>query len=513
MSADVAVLTAANASTTIIPARFVACSRRTFGVAPYLLATSRWTRSARDLLPAMSKLVPRLPSVRGASVSSRQNRQIFHTRVMKTQTASILLFIFVIACGFSTQTRAVVPPPDGGYPNFTTAEGTNALKNLTTGAANTAVGWYSLFSDTDGSFNTATGAGSLLFNTGSSNTAIGAASLLFNIDGSDNTALGAAALLNNTGSGNTAVGSNALVNNNSGSLNTAIGQLALNNNTMGTENTAIGEGALLHNDTGLANTATGTDALISNIDGLQNTANGFQALFNNTSGDQNTAIGYNTLFNNTSGSNNLALGTLAGDSVTTADNVICIGAAGEDVSNSCYVGNIFGSTASGGIAVLVNSSGKLGTSPSSQRFKEQIRPMDKSSEALYALEPVTFRYKKDIDPAGTSQFGLVAEDVEKVNPDLVVRDNEGKPYSVRYDQVNAMLLNEFLKEHKQIQAQQSKIEKEEQKMQLQERTIGELRSTLVQQQKQIQRLTAGLQKVSAHLEMSRNAPNVVRNDR
>jgi trimeric autotransporter adhesin len=359
---------------------------------------------------------------------------------MKPQKLTHILML-IVAIGLLPNAQAVVPPPDGGYPNFTTAEGTNALRNLTTGAGNTGVGWYSLFSDTDGSFNTATGAGSLLFNTGSSNTAIGTASLLFNIDGSDNTALGAAALLNNTGSGNTAVGSNTLLNSTSSFSNTAIGHLALASNTLGSENTATGTGALLHNDTGNANTATGTDALRSNLDGLQNTASGYQALFNNTTGDENTAIGYNTLFNNSSGSNNVALGALAESGVTTTNNVICIGAAGENVSNSCYVGNIFGSTASGGIAVLINSSGKLGTSPSSQRFKEQIRPMDKTSEALYSLEPVTFRYKKDMDPAGTSQFGLVAEEVEKVNRDLVVRDKEGKPYSVRYDQVNAMLLN------------------------------------------------------------------------
>ena len=149
------------------------------------------------------------------------------------------------------------------------------------------------------------------------------------------------------------------------------------------------------------------------------------------------------------GRNNIAIGFEAGSAVSIADNVICIGAGviGDNVDDSCFIGNIATSTSPNGIAVLINSSGKLGTTTSSARFKDEIKPMDKASEALFALKPVAFRYKKDIDPAGTPQLGLVAEDVDKVNPDLVVRDKEGKPYSVRYDQVNAMLLNEFLKEH------------------------------------------------------------------
>src|SRR5882724_549232 len=264
---------------------------------------------------------------------------------MKTRTPPVLITLALICFVLLPNAQAVVPAPDGGYPNFTTAEGQNALFGLTTGAGNTGVGWYSLFSDTTANFNTGVGAGTLVLNTGDSNTAIGAAALLLN--------------------------------------------------TTGTENTALGGGAL----------------------------------------------GTNT------GSNNTAVGLLAGLAVTTASNVICIGTSGNDVSNSCFIGNIFGSTSSNGVAVLVNSNGRLGTMTSSARFKDEIKPIDKASEALFALKPVSFRYKKEIDPARTSQFGLVAEDVEKVNPDLVVRDKEGKPYSVRYDQVNAMLLNEFLKEH------------------------------------------------------------------
>jgi hypothetical protein len=202
----------------------------------------------------------------------------------------------------------------------------------------------------------------------------------------------------------------------------------------------------------------------------------------------NTAIGWEALVSNTAGSGNTAIGQRAGSNVVTADNVICIGAPGANVSDSCYIGNIFGSTSSSGIAVFINANGKLGTSTSSRRFKQEIKPMDQLSEALFALKPVTFCYREEIDPAGTSQFGLVAEDVEKVNPDLIVRDKEGKPYSVRYDQVNAMLLNEFLKAHRRMEEQDKRIE--------------ELTAELKQQAAQIQ-------KVSAQLELSKPAPHAV----
>jgi len=163
----------------------------------------------------------------------------------------------------------------------------------------------------------------------------------------------------------------------------------------------------------------------------------------------------------------------------------------ESVQTATYIAGISGRTASGGAAVFVNSNGKLGTSTSSARFKEEIKPMGEASEAILALKPVTFRYKPEIDPKGIPQFGLVAEEVEKVNPDLVARDKEGKPYSVRYDQVNAMLLNEFLKEHRKNEEQQA---------------------TIARQQKQIEALAAGLQKVSAQLEVIRPAPQTALNN-
>jgi hypothetical protein len=279
----------------------------------------------------------------------------------------------------------------------------------------------------------------------------------------------------------------------------ATGNQALFSNTDGQFNTANGSGALDLNTTGDSNTAIGDSALQSNVDGDNNTAIGDLALSSNT-GSDNTAIGRAALFDNTTGSNNIAIGSSAGSNVVTANNVICIGAglAGADVSDSCYIRNIFGQPG-GSQAVFVDSNGKLGAQVSSRRFKEEIKPMDKASEALFSLKPVSFRYKKDIDPAGTSQFGLVAEDVEKINPDLVIHAKDGKPYTVRYDQVNAMLLNEFLKEHKKV-----------------EQLKSDYQATVAHQQKEIEFLTAQLkeqaaqiQKVSAHVEMSKPAAKVV----
>jgi len=160
-----------------------------------------------------------------------------------------------------------------------------------------------------------------------------------------------------------------------------------------------------------------TGALSSNITGNGNTAVGESALLSNTAGDSNTVIGVEALVANTTGSGNIALGFAAGGNVTTASNVICIGALGNNVDDSCFIGNIFNATSSGGTAVFINSNGRLGTATSSRRFKEKIKPMDSASEALFALKPVAFRYKKEFDPTGTSQLGLVAEDVERVNPD------------------------------------------------------------------------------------------------
>jgi Chaperone of endosialidase len=302
------------------------------------------------------------------------------------------------------------------------------------------------------------------------------------------------------GVGNTAEGQSALFSLTSGTYNTAVGWLSLIFVDTGKFNTAVGAGTLNVN-TADGNTATGAGALVSNFEGNDNTANGAFALYYNSTSGQNTAIGHTALANNTTGSQNTALGQGAGFNQTTGSGNVYIGAgmlgvAGE--SNACYIKSIFSQTSANGIPVLINSNNKLGTTTSSKRFKEDIKSMDTASEALFSLKPVTFRYKKEIDAAGTSQFGLVAEEVEKVNADLVVRDKEGKPYSVRYDQVNAMLLNEFLKEHHTVQELKSAAAKQE--------------ATIARQQKQIDALSAAVQKVSAQLDLSKPAPQTVLNN-
>jgi len=381
---------------------------------------------------------------------------------------SILIPIVIIGIVLLPKTQAVVPPPDGCYPNFTTAEGCNALDSLTTGSGNTAVGWRSLFFNTDGGFNTAVGAGALTFNNGSSNTAVGTAALL----------------LNTTGLSNTAVGTGTLVFNDSGFFNAATGYFALTNNTTGSSNTANGASALFSNTEGASNTAAGDSVLFSNTTGQSNTANGSQALFYNTTGATNTAVGYAALFQNTIGNHNIAVGSGAGYNLTTGSNNIDIGDGGglggesatirigaSGIQTRTFIAAIREVTTGNGdaIPVVIDSAGQLGTASSSGRFKKEIEPMEKASEAILALRPVTFRYKTDTKR--TPQFGLIAEEVAEVNSDLVVRNKNGEIYTVRYDAVNAMLLNEFLKEHRKIEAQQSKIDK-------QETTITELKSII-----------------------------------
>ena len=417
---------------------------------------------------------------------------------------ALTLMAFVLA----QRTQAVNPPPDGGYAGGNTAEGQNALLKLTTGGFNTAVGFLSSSSNTAGAFNTAIGAGTLLANTADNNTATGAGALLGNTTGTNNTANGAFALFSNTtASENTATGASALQNNTTGGTpggsgttevgpNTAIGGEALFSNTTGGANTAVGFQALHAISDKSESTAVGFKALANSIN--NNDAFGYKALGNNTTGFLNTAIGDIALFNNTTGAFNVALGAATGASATTGTNNIYIGFGMSGVvgeSNACYIGSIFGAPAPSGLPVLINFNNKLGTTTSSKRFKEDIKPMDKASEALLALKPVTFRYKKGIDPQGIPQFGLVAEDVEKVDPALVVRDREGKPYGVRYDQVNAMLLNEFLKEHRKVQ----ELEANDAEQQVE---IKALVATVKEQAAQIQ-------KVNAEIAMSKATSNVV----
>jgi len=463
---------------------------------------------------------------------------------MKTPAPTLLIIFSLAGFGFLPNSQAVTPPPDGAYPGGNTAEGHLALASLDTSAGlyNTAVGVYSLLSITDGDFCTALGAGTLFANTAAENTAIGAGALFSNSSGTENAALGTFSLFNNTtGSFNTATGSQVLFVNTTGTENTANGTFALNANTEGSFNTAIGAFALADNTTGSENTAMGVNALFSNTaggntgiganalrantTGFQNTAVGHSALFDNTDGTFNTAIGASALtlntsdgntacgnvalFNNT-GSNNTALGNGAGTNLTTGTNnidsgYIVGGVAGEsntirsgngDINNT-FISGISGTNSPGGVAVFCNSDGKLGVISSSARFKEDIKPMGKASEAILEFKPVSFRYKKEIDPHGITEFGLIAEEVEKVNPDLIIRDQEGKPQTVRYEQVNAMLLNEFLKEHRKVQEQNHKIQQ-------QETTIAQLKKEVEAVVAHSKEQDAKIQIVSAQIDLSRS---------
>jgi hypothetical protein len=358
-----------------------------------------------------------------------------------------------------TPTPAPTPLGEDRGNGNSAAENVDALISLTTGLNNTATGWQSLLSNTEGNDNTATGF-------------------------------------------------QALALNDHGRENTATGFQALGSNTTGNSNTAVGWQALYGNTGGFANTATGFQALVSNTTGGHNTAYGYGALSGNSTGNVNTAIGRDALLNNTIGNNNIALGWQAGQNLTTGSSNIDIGNLGlADEANTIRIGSglqtrtfiagISGTTTDVSITqpVVIDSAGQLGTISSSRRFKNEIKPMDQTSEAVLALKPVTFHYKSDTK--GTPQFGLIAEEVAQINPDLVVRDKNGEIYTVRYEAVNAMLLNEFLKEHRKVE---------------------QLEANAANQQKEIKALTASLkeqaaqiQKVSAQLELNKPEPRTVLN--
>ncbi len=415
-------------------------------------------------------------------------------------------FIFVALTCFALspiahgQDGAVGPAANGN-----TAEGTNALHSLsgkTTGTNNTAMGFDALLSNTNGVANTATGSGALKSNTtGTDNTAVGYQALYSNTSGAPD------ANGNTVGQQNTAVGSQALFSNTTGWPNTALGYQALSNNNIGFFNTGLGYQALFSNTTGVRNCATGNAALMSNTIGTDNTAIGNATLINNVSGSFNTATSRRALSRNT-GSFNIGLGFWAGSNLASGDNNVYIsnlGVAaeantirigtqvaaadflGEEVHaahTATFIAGIFGATTSDTTTttpVVIDMNGNLGTAASSERFKRDVKPMDKSSDVILALKPVTFHYKND--SKDTPQFGLIAEDVAKANPNLVVRDVKGDIYTVRYEAVNAMLLNEFLKEHRKVQ----------------------------ELEKQVEKLTAGFQKVSDELELRKSEPRVVGN--
>ena len=378
--------------------------------------------------------------------------------------------LFTLVCfGLCQQAQSATDTPDPGPLTVSnTADGQGALSSLTTGLYNSAFGFLSVLSVSDANFDTGVGAGALLVDNGGTNTAVGAGALF--------------------------------------------------SNTTGADNNAVGVFALFTNDSGFFDNAVGHGALQSNVDGSQNNALGDLALFSNTSGGTNTAVGDDALFSVTEGSGNTGVGDEAGNGITTGSNNTCIGAGagvGIDIGSdiiaigtpaagifanfgpTCFIGGINEPTGDPGstVAVLIDSNNNLGTSASTRRVKHDIKPMDKASEVILALKPVTFKYNYDVK--NTPCFGLVAEDVAEVDRDLVVLDKEGRPKTVRYEQVNAMLLNEFLKEHKKVEEQQASISQ----------LKGEMQTMVAQLKEQ----AAQIQKVSAQLEVNKPAPQVVAN--
>ena len=367
------------------------------------------------------------------------------------------------------------------------AVGLNALANQTTGASNTATGFQALQSNTTGNLNTATGAGALGANTTAwSNTATGAGSLVSNTIGDGNTAVGASSLsTNTTGGENTAVGHTALYSNSTGSWNTAVGGSAmfystgnfnsatgfgaLRWNTAGSRNTATGYNALTANTTGDSNTAMGTQALGLGTTGCCNTGMGESALGNNTIGYANIAAGFEALYQLTTGYNNTALGSFSGFNLTNGNYNVHIanqGTAldtnliriGDTNQTKTFISGIRGVTTGNAdsIPVMIDSNGQLGTTSSSRRVKTGIRDMRDTTGTIMSLHPVEFRYTAH-GPDGPVQFGLIAEEVAAVAPELTTRKPDGEIETVYYDKVNAMLLNEVQKQHRVIESQQELV--------------------------------------------------------
>jgi hypothetical protein len=415
---------------------------------------------------------------------------------------ALLLIPLVLACfGLSPMAQAVLPEGDLG--NGNTVEGSGALQNLSTGIHNNAFGNQTLNLNTTGSYNSATGSQALKANTGDNNTAMGFQSLVINTTGDDNTAYGWRALFHNTiGNGNVAVGREAL------SQNTDAGDNSVNG-----ANTAVGFRALQFATTsggvpGDANTGVGWLALQSNTIGQANTGIGSLALQAMIIGQRNSGFGRRAMEFAT-GNDNTGVGWRAGDNVTTASGVICIGSStnGQNDNNTTYIGNV-GSTIqpfSAGVVDFVTvrlSDNRLGHTASSRRYKEDIQSMDKASEVIYQLKPVTYHYKKDIEPTQNLDYGLVAEDVAKIDPKLAIRDGKGQIESVRYMAIYNMMLNEFLKEHRTVEDLKSTVAKQEAIIAQQQKGMELLAASLKDQAAQIQR-------VSAQVEVNKPTPKVV----
>ncbi len=425
--------------------------------------------------------------------------------------------------GLCQQVQSATDTPDpGSLPTSNTADGQGALGSLTTGLYNSAFGFLSVLSLSDANFDTGVGAGALLVDNGGENTAVGAGALFSNTTGSDNTAVGAFALFNSTTAGlNVAVGDSALVSFNGTTAfdgaNTALGSIALSAETSGEENVAVGRRAL--------------ESLVS---GSNNVAVGWRAGDNYTGGETNNiCIGSGT--GGTAGeSNAIRIGDSASSggidviNNSTLANVVTIGpglstqgitiltllgfgnvSIGNGLqtttgASTCNIGGIFNQTPpAGSHGVVVGPNNQLADATlSSRRFKKDIAPIDKMSEGILALRPVTFHWKTD--NTNEPEFGLVAEEVAEVNLNWITRNPQGEISGVRYETIPILLLNEFLKEHKKVEEQQA--------------NIAELKSTVAQQQKGMEVLTAQLkeqaaqiQKVSAQLEVNKPASKVVVN--
>jgi hypothetical protein len=372
---------------------------------------------------------------------------------------------FNTALGLDALVSSTPGVPEDWSGKSNTALGDSALRNNSTGYGNTASGAFALFRNTEGTANTATGFRALANNrTSFRNTASGFDALYFNTTGGDNTASGAFALrYNTTGDGNTASGAFALWANIEGSGNTATGDSALRTNTAN-GNTAFGYYALKRNSSAFAGTAVGYKALEQNETGNGNVAVGWQALRYNEVGFNNTGLGTQALLNNT-GSNNIAVGNGAGVNLTSGASNIHIGNTGvagetqtlklgtQGTQTKTFIAGIRGTTTgqANAIPVLIDSNGQLGTVSSSRRFKEDIQHLGGVSDRLLDLRPVTFRFKRAFtDGEKPIQFGLIAEEVAEVLPELVVRDADGRPETVKYHLLSSLLLNEVQKQHREI---------------------------------------------------------------
>lgn len=466
----------------------------------------------------------------------------------KTMFTSILLALAWVAISPAAIARPTPTPTPTATPplsedrgnNNSAAENVDALNISTTGQYNTAHGWHTLSANTTGTDNTANGTYALFSNTtGWRNTAVGAWSLQSNTTGSANIAVGDSALYRNTtGASNVAVGDLALLDNTTGWSNTAVGGDGLSANTTGLENTAMGAAALESNTTGSGNVAVGAGALSyrtgasyqlqgantavgyyalgytgaewgTGLGGDGNTAMGDRAMESNVDGSFNCAFGLLALSadnGETDGSGNTAIGNRAGYGLRTGIGNVYIGeqemARDPNESYHTYIHNISTTSVSGGAADTVTidlNTGLLGHLTSSRRHKEDIKAMDSASETLYRLKPVTYRYKKEIDRDQALDYGLIAEEVAEIDPNLALRNAKGEIESVRYNAINVMLLNEFLKEHKAFVEEQAKVKKLE-------AGLTDLLAAVKEQATQIEKVSAQIQSRRPIQSLARNIP-------